>query len=397
MIIDFDDESMYIYRNQVSGKEGELDERRLISNSKFFSEFKLAKKIRKTFNYVFLPLNRLSYEKYIYDYTSTRINRSKLIHEDFIFDNSIENMSRVKALVYRSISIINSDINELNDKFRETILKSALEVEADINITDLFKYFGSNDVIDELEVTKNKYIKLQEELKTITTKEQKQDHIKYFDNLIKKVEKSLKNISDSKGRLPADLLGAYIELIRISKLIKLHEKMNRSIEELKLPINLFLNNAKDKKKLVVTPHGHLSFTTNYTGKEVSLEYLSSGEKQIVTLFANLIFKVKRDNFTIFLVDEPELSLHLSWQNKLVETIRKINDNMQIVFATHSPEIIGKYDEKVFELQKMYKPVVREAENVVKKRDNLEDLVLSKLLKDLEDLEYELLNTRGKDD
>ena len=46
---------------------------------------------------------------------------------------------------------------------------------------------------------------------------------------------------------------------------------------------------------------------------------------------------------------------------------------------------------------MYKPVVREAENVVKKRDNLEDLVLSKLLKDLEDLEYELLNTRGKDD
>lgn len=351
-----------------------------------------------------MPLNRLSYEKYIYDYTSTRINRSKLIHEDFIFDNSIENMSRVKALVYRSISIINSDINELNDKFRETILKSALEVEADINITDLFKYFGSNDVIDELEVTKNKYIKLQEELKTITTKEQKQDHIKYFDNLIKKVEKSLKNISDSKGRLPADLLGAYIELIRISKLIKLHEKMNRSIEELKLPINkfleytnLFLNNAKDKKKLVVTPHGHLSFTTNYTGKEVSLEYLSSGEKQIVTLFANLIFKVKRDNFTIFIVDEPELSLHLSWQNKLVETIRKINDNMQIVFATHSPEIIGKYDEKVFELQKMYKPVVREAENVVKKRDNLEDLVLSKLLKDLEDLEYELLNTRGKDD
>lgn len=44
LIIDFDDESMYIYRNQVSGKEGELDERRLISNSKFFSEFKLAKK-----------------------------------------------------------------------------------------------------------------------------------------------------------------------------------------------------------------------------------------------------------------------------------------------------------------------------------------------------------------
>ena len=42
-------------------------------------------------------------------------------------------------------------------------------------------------------------------------------------------------------------------------------------------------------------------------------------------------------------------------------------------------------------------MVGEAENVVKKRDNLEDLVLSKLLKDLEDLEYELLNTRGKDD
>lgn len=41
-----------------------------------------------------------------------------------------------------------------------------------------------------------------------------------------------------------------------------------------------------------------------------------------------------------MADEPELSLHVSWQEKLVDSIIKINKNAQIIFATHSPDVVA---------------------------------------------------------
>jgi predicted ATP-binding protein involved in virulence len=42
---------------------------------------------------------------------------------------------------------------------------------------------------------------------------------------------------------------------------------------------------------------------------------------------------------VFVVDEPELSLHVSWQRKFVSAIRRANPAVQLILATHSPEII----------------------------------------------------------
>ena len=87
---------------------------------------------------------------------------------------------------------------------------------------------------------------------------------------------------------------------------------------------------------------------------------------------------------------------------LVETIREINTNMQIVLATHSPEIVGRYAEKVFELQKMYESIDEERDNLEdiefsKVLKDLEDVEFSKILKDLEDIEYELFDMGDNDD
>ena len=363
MTVEFEGDSLEIPRYHVNGREVGFNERNLNYDSEFFGRFELAKKIRETFNYVFLPLNRLSYQNKVPDYTG-RINRNRIIQEqDFILNNSNENMSGVRKLVQSSISVINSNINRVNVNFRQRILKSALEIKGLIDLNDFYKYFGNDDIVSELEKTKYQYIELLEELNTITSKEQRENHNIYFDNLIKKVEKSISEKQTSEGLLPPDLIGTYVELIRIRELIKLHEEVNNKIAILQAPINefleytnSFLNNGKDEKQLKITSFGRIYFTTNYTNKSVELEYLSSGEKQIVTFLSNLILKIKKNKFTIFIVDEPELSLHLGWQRKLVETIQKINNNIQIVFATHSPEIVGRYGDKVFELQKNYKPI-----------------------------------------
>ena len=43
--------------------------------------------------------------------------------------------------------------------------------------------------------------------------------------------------------------------------------------------------------------------------------------------------------SIIFMDEPETSLHFDWQKKLIQYIREINPNAQIILATHSPAII----------------------------------------------------------
>lgn len=65
--------------------------------------------------------------------------------------------------------------------------------------------------------------------------------------------------------------------------------------------------------------------------------LSSGEKQMLVI---LLTALVRDNehCTLFM-DEPETSLHIEWQQKLISMIRELNPNEQIILTTHSPAVI----------------------------------------------------------
>ena len=42
--------------------------------------------------------------------------------------------------------------------------------------------------------------------------------------------------------------------------------------------------------------------------------------------------------SVLIMDEPEISLHFEWQKQLIEVIRKLNPNVQLIIATHSPFI-----------------------------------------------------------
>lgn len=76
------------------------------------------------------------------------------------------------------------------------------------------------------------------------------------------------------------------------------------------------------------------------GQRILVEKLSSGEKQLIILFVEAL--LQRQQPYVFLADEPELSLHIEWQRNIIPAIREINPNAQIIVATHSPEVAGKY-------------------------------------------------------
>lgn len=79
-----------------------------------------------------------------------------------------------------------------------------------------------------------------------------------------------------------------------------------------------------------------AITSNYDGHDIKLFQLSSGEKQIVSLFSHLYLSNK--NNYLVLIDEPELSLSVKWQKTFLEDVRKGTFCKGIVAVTHSPFI-----------------------------------------------------------
>lgn len=65
--------------------------------------------------------------------------------------------------------------------------------------------------------------------------------------------------------------------------------------------------------------------------------LSSGEKQLLVIMLTALVQENRPS--VMLMDEPEISLHIEWQQRLITLIRTLNPNTQIILCTHSPAII----------------------------------------------------------
>lgn len=65
--------------------------------------------------------------------------------------------------------------------------------------------------------------------------------------------------------------------------------------------------------------------------------LSSGEKQMLAILLTVLIEDGRP-YVLFM-DEPEVSLHVEWQKRLIDLILELNENVQIILATHSPAVV----------------------------------------------------------
>ena len=75
-------------------------------------------------------------------------------------------------------------------------------------------------------------------------------------------------------------------------------------------------------------------------EEIRVELLSSGEQNELVLFYELLFKC--DDRDLILIDEPEISLHLDWLQKMIGDLQRITDvnKASLLIATHSPDFVG---------------------------------------------------------
>lgn len=123
------------------------------------------------------------------------------------------------------------------------------------------------------------------------------------------------------------------------------------LEKLELFTNILNDRRFTYKTIQIDREKGFYFKTS-AGKELELTQLSSGEQHEVVLLYELIFNAKQN--VLVLIDEPEISLHITWQKEFLNDLLRIIkiQNFQVVIATHSPSIINDRWDLVYNLEKV---------------------------------------------
>jgi predicted ATPase len=131
--------------------------------------------------------------------------------------------------------------------------------------------------------------------------------------------------------------GKYEQLVYfLSKLVGLYEQQKEkddSINQFATICNEYLN----KKRIVYDEANvEISIIQTRNNNPIDIKNLSSGEKQIISLFSRIYLESSGDFILLF--DEPELSLSIEWQKLLLPHILKSGKCKLLLAATHSPFI-----------------------------------------------------------
>lgn len=89
-----------------------------------------------------------------------------------------------------------------------------------------------------------------------------------------------------------------------------------------------------------------------SGEFIGLASLSAGEKQLLYMLLTVFLMDERP--AVLLMDEPELSLHIEWQEKIIKSLRLLNDQCQIILTTHSPSIfVNGWENKLTYIEELF--------------------------------------------
>jgi predicted ATPase len=140
---------------------------------------------------------------------------------------------------------------------------------------------------------------------------------------------------------------------RTKSMVDLSRKLEEDRKTLFTPLqryesiaNSFLN-GESGKTVRVEDDGRICIKASIPQTDLSPYLLSSGEKQLLILLTQAL--LWEDRPVVYVVDEPELSLHVKWQERLLKSLVELGGQIQIIVATHSPDIIGPFTDRVIDL------------------------------------------------
>lgn len=139
-------------------------------------------------------------------------------------------------------------------------------------------------------------------------------------------------------------------IISMKQYVEDSKKKLQPYEELSKKISLFMDIVSSRfkhKKMRISKDDGFVFDSIINDKNnnpmpIDLTKLSSGEQHELVLFYKLIFDSSQGD--LILIDEPELSLHISWQTQFIADLKRVAalSKFSAVIATHSPDIISSH-------------------------------------------------------
>ena len=138
---------------------------------------------------------------------------------------------------------------------------------------------------------------------------------------------------------------------RTQAMVKYAGKLEEDRENIFAPLRFYektVNSFLEDKFIEIDGSGELKIRLS-SSLELDWHLLSSGEKQILILLTQAFLRI--DEPVVYIADEPELSLHVTWQEKLLESLVTLGGQKQIIVATHSPDIVGDFRDKVIDLER----------------------------------------------
>ena len=237
---------------------------------------------------------------------------------------SVDVVSSIPEKFALQVSKLDSEYSQLSNKLDSTFLKRLFELKEGID---------ERDFNEKIELVRSKIKKLN-------------------DSGISKIG----TLSVTTFR-PEDARALKIYFEDFDKKYQVYETMIEQIELFKT----IINNHFLFKHLEITEDQKLTIVDNDTGEKIRLNYLSSGEQEIMVLYYKLLFEIPKN--TLVLVDEPEISLHIAWQRMFVKYMRKIVSLKSIyaIIATHSAQIVSGNRDIQYDLGEMYKNGLNQGE------------------------------------
>lgn len=184
------------------------------------------------------------------------------------------------------------------------------------------------------------------------SKVSKEDYDKRFEKLKIKQDKLTRNgLYESKQEvLSYSLDDAKALLVYLNDLEQKLSVFDELLEKLELFTSILNERRFTYKSIAIDREKGFHFKTT-KNKILDLSELSSGEQHEVVLMYELIFKTRPG--IMVLIDEPEISLHVSWQKEFLGDLLRIIkiQDFQVLIATHSPSIINDRWDLVYNLEK----------------------------------------------
>jgi predicted ATP-dependent endonuclease of OLD family len=180
-----------------------------------------------------------------------------------------------------------------------------------------------------------------------------------FFNSLENILYEMKNSGDQEG-FSLNWLMNQVQIKRISDLVDVIDSYDKKTQEIYRPVNEFVSIVNkffddSNKKITIDPVGRILVHINSRRQFYTVDCLSSGERQLLIIIANVLFNkysnALRIRKSIIIIDEPELSLHMRWQEMFSDIILESSPETQFILATHSPDIVGDLSSKCKKVRK----------------------------------------------